>query len=184
MVLTRSMHIDSVFADMLKECGVTATDPEADARDERHRLELALQEHTRVQLPATCCGEYVTGYTGDMQPVCFVCGVVQAGVTVATTAEPTHRAEHSIKPLYASARKRFYQPLTHFRDLLRRYQGNGDVTPHDNIARLIGPVNLQDRWLYYTIKGKLKALGCQRFYKSIFQIIHAIGGKRCTITHQ
>lgn len=171
-----------MIAEMLKEAGVTHTDPVEDARIERAQLERDA-EKLRITMPPICCNEYVTGYTGDMQPVCFICGIVVNSVTLTSSAEPVHRDVNSTDKLYGYQRKRFYQPLTHFRDLLRRYQGAGDVTSVDNIKSLIGPVDLNDPWLYYAIKSKLKALKMQRFYKSIYQIIYILGGKMLEVTH-
>lgn len=178
MVFTQDV-IDS----MLRECKIGPQES-AETTERRHTEQLKdeMQRNYKTE-PIQCCGEIVTGTTAEQYPVCFKCGVVVECYAISNKPPPQHRDENSVSKLFAHKSRRFYLPLTHFTDLVRRYQGNGDVPGSIPIAQLIGEVDLNDRWLYYVIKRRLKKLHLQKYYKSIFQIIYRMGGKRIPLTH-
>lgn len=77
-------------------------------------------------------------------------------------------------------RKRFYKPLTHFRQHLRSYLYARNVNlPDERIMNhLRATVRVLDKSAYYLVKKELKKLGAQRYYKDVFTIIYALGGHK------
>lgn len=76
-------------------------------------------------------------------------------------------------------RKRFYKPLTHFRQHLRSYLFARNVDlPEDMMRHLRQTIHINDRDAYNQVKVQLKLLGKQRFYKDVFTIIYALGGQK------
>lgn len=80
-------------------------------------------------------------------------------------------------------RKRFYKPLTHFRQHLRSYLYARNVDlPDDIMTHLRTTVNVNERAAYNVVKSELKRLGAQRYYKDVFTIIYALGGHKPQIS--
>lgn len=151
-----------------------------------------LQSFTRYptqydNYPFKCC--YYQSIVTDKYNECYYCN--ECGLCmkekVIVYQQPTYSNNISSfyfqKPLGSTNtitfyRKRFYKPLTHFKEHLRRYMGSRFTNiPHDLISKL-KDVDVENVNAYFLIKAKMKSLGLNKYYKEIFMIIYQLGGVR------
>lgn len=144
-----------------------------------------------VQRKHTCIGaepELLNGYL-----VCDKCGLVLE-VDMIEREPPQYMQQRRLyrhedsRGLGADEqsympRKRYYKPLTHFRQHLRAYlyAGTCNVTK-SVVKRIAKKVDMQDRNAYQLVKSELKKLGLQKHYRDVFSIIYASGGVKPNVS--
>lgn len=173
--------MDSVYASLLhSELNITV--PADDIIEQKKVDDSIHARHTCP--PATPTVETYEGYT-----VCEACGLVLKTDRIERDP-PQYKSRRLYRHEGASAwlggdedsympRKRFYKPLTHFRQHLRSYLYARNVDlPAAMMAHLRRTVDVDDRDAYALVKRELKALGMQRYYKDVFTIIYALGGRK------
>jgi hypothetical protein len=80
-------------------------------------------------------------------------------------------------------RRRFYKPLTHFRQHLRAYLYAGSCNLDAKVVEHMRKnVDVEDRNAYQLVKQELKKLGLQKHYRDVFSIIYSIGGRKPDVT--
>lgn len=80
-------------------------------------------------------------------------------------------------------KKRFYKPITHFKEHLRRYMGaRFTQLPEDLLEKLRG-IDPEDVNMYFEVRSRLKALKLNKYYKDIFMIMYQLGGKNPQLDH-
>ncbi len=130
--------------------------------------------------------------TREGYEVCEACGLVLR-TDMIEREPPQYRARRQYRHEGAQwlggdedsymPRKRFYKPLTHFRQHLRSYLFARNVDlPIEIMDHLRKNVDVDDRNAYHIVKGELKKLGAQRYYKDVFTIIYALGGRKPQIS--
>jgi hypothetical protein len=138
---------------------------------------------TEIDLDCTlkCCGEIVQirGFH-----TCSSCGLVkQTGVieedyVVQTTRQYRHENQ---KPLggdehWHTERRRYYHPLTHFRQHLNCYLGGRSrVIPEKIITELKVQIDPLDKKAYIKVREWLKKNKLNMYYKDIFTILYKLG---------
>lgn len=80
-------------------------------------------------------------------------------------------------------RRRYYNPITHFRQHLRCYMSTRitDI-PSDIMSHMQLKIDITRRDCYHKVKLELKKMNRQEYYKDIFSIIYALGAPRPAIT--
>ena len=79
--------------------------------------------------------------------------------------------------------KRFYKPLTHFRQHLRAYLFARSIPiPDDVIVHMKERVDIMGKDAYIRVKAELKSIKHQELYRDIFTIIYRLGGVKPTIS--
>ena len=111
----------------------------------------------------------------DGHYVCDVCGSVkekylddqyhQEGMYTATTGS---------NPGFTYNIFRYYKPLNHFREHLRRFLGS---RPTQMDLTLLS-IDVANPKAYFIIKKQLKQLKMQKEYKNIWSILYKLGGKK------
>jgi hypothetical protein len=81
-------------------------------------------------------------------------------------------------------KKRFYAPLTHFKEHLRRYMGARFTEIPQQVLDGIKDLNFQHADAYFQVKARLKAMKMSKLYKEIFTLIYINGGRRPNIDNQ
>lgn len=150
----------------------------------------------------TCCGEVeVNKPKGEYS--CIRCGLVKEPYFIVQEEEPHYPAYNShwgTKSAYSYSKPRFYNPLTHFREHVRRYVGARftdipealikdleelkiTVLSPDafNIVKealksLAGKIYTRDIYNPQTKFTKTTHQRSNQFYKDIFNIIYLLGG--------
>ncbi len=129
----------------------------------------------------TCCGPIETR-SGSM--VCVDCGKVLQDKVMALDYEPTfsHQYRHQdSKALggnehWYTEKKRFYQPLTHFRQHLNSYLGKRQrVIPEWLLDTLKVKIDIKQKDAYIKVKQHLKDYGKACYYKDIYSILYQLG---------
>lgn len=75
-------------------------------------------------------------------------------------------------------KKRFYAPVTHFKEHLRRYMGARFTGIPEHIVEGTKCVNVENPDAYFEMKKRLKELKYPKLYKEIFTLIYMHGGHR------
>lgn len=141
-----------------------------------------------LNIPWTmCCGQVLVDYVDGFM-TCFQCGHVHVQERQYVNYEPSNNkpsANGQTQPLGSHShmyyeKKRFYKPVTHFKEHLRRYMGARFTEFPNNFMEQIEQqkIDVMDRNAYHTVRKALKDLGYSRYYKEIFTIIYALGGKK------
>lgn len=78
-------------------------------------------------------------------------------------------------------KKRFYTPVTHFKEHMRRYMGGRFTDIPQTVIENTKDINVDDPNAYFLMKTKLKELKMVKFYKEIFTLIYMKGGHRPNI---
>lgn len=79
--------------------------------------------------------------------------------------------------------KRFYKPLTHFRQHLRAYlYARSIAIPDDVISHIQCHVDIMAKDAYHLVKTELKKINHQALYRDIFTIIYRLGGHKPDIS--
>lgn len=175
--------LDKVYADLLIDCGIFL--PEEDVKPDPN-LVIGGRKQWR-----DCCKEREIIFDQQKGSYwCYNCGLVQED----------HVYVHNIfwvagKPIpipgtncsTTIVRKRPYQPLTHFKEHLRRYMGARfrDIPTKlcDTVSAALQLEDLQQPDAYFRVKAVLKKNGFNKFYKEIFTIIYHLGGINPRLEH-
>ena len=80
-------------------------------------------------------------------------------------------------------KKRFYAPVTHFKEHLRRYMGARFTKISDQVIENTKNVDVTDRDAYFRMKDKLKQMKMSKLYKEIFTLIYIHGGVKAGISN-
>lgn len=80
-------------------------------------------------------------------------------------------------------KKRMYNPLSHFKEHLRRYMGGRFTNIPAHIIEATKCVDIHSTSAYKLMREKLKELKCMKLYKEIFTLIYMHGGKRVPVTY-
>jgi hypothetical protein len=170
--------IPQKYLDLLVECGVLPQ-PEV----------VVVQEPQQTFLfnePKRCCDEIVEDTINGCL-VCCSCGLV-VEQKMFIYHQPYQQRSNFVnqyqKPLgcdghVSFTRKRYYQPLTHFKEHLRRYMGARFTVISDNILEKVKKevANINDSNAHDLVKAVLKRHGHTKLYKEIFTIIYLCGGQ-------
>lgn len=131
-----------------------------------------------LQISTQCCP--VPGYETslvmhDGHYTCDVCGSVkekylddtynQQGMFTATTG---------LNPGFSYNLLRYYKPLNHFREHLRRFLGSRSTQM--DLSLLV--IDVSNHNAFYLIKKQLKQLKLRKEYKNIWSILYKLGGKK------
>jgi len=137
-------------------------------------------------LTLKCCDDIVEDLLNGCM-VCCGCGLVVENkiyIYHQPYAQRSNFANQMQRPLGSSGhvtfnRKRFYQPLTHFKEHLRRYMGARFTTIDENVLEKVrgSVLNLQDSNAHQMVKSVLKQHRHTHLYKEIFTIIYLCGGQ-------
>jgi hypothetical protein len=73
-------------------------------------------------------------------------------------------------------KKRYYAPITHFKEHLRRYMGARFTEIPQSVVDGTACVDVKDPNAYYLMKNRLKQLKVPKLYKEIFTLIYMHGG--------
>lgn len=165
----------AIFADMLQEIGITVSSPEPYPKEEPEPQPLR-----------TCCGQQLWEYIGG-ELACPQCGKVHEQEYMMTTEywsefEPCGSKYHMVY-----VRKRYYKPLTHFKEHLRRYMGARFTELPDHLWTTLKNDATLDCTLpdaYTQVKDRLKRLKMSKYYKEIFMLIYSLGGQPPKISNQ
>lgn len=141
-----------------------------------------------VAMPEAHACEAPTIETREGYEVCEACGLVLK-VDMIEREPPQYRTRRQYRHEGSAwlggdedsymPRKRFYKPLTHFRQHLRSYLFARNVDlPAKIMRRLRTRVNVDERDAYCQVKAELKRMGAQRYYKDVFTIVYALGGRK------
>ena len=166
-------------------------------------------DFTPIKNVIKCCGPIVLNCIEGMY-VCDNCGTVKDMFYLSTSEEPAHY--HQTGKPYGSAgsytyyKYRPYNPLTHFREHLRRYLNQRCTRVPDELIELLRPkIDPLNRKAYWHVKNELRALKprkfilevwnrdmkrydeksypISKFYKEVFRIIYILGGVQPTFEH-
>lgn len=156
----------------------------------------------------TCCGP-VTPNPANGEYSCLDCGLVKDPYFIVQEEEPHYPAYNShwgTNSAYSYSKPRFYNPLTHFREHVRRYVGARftNIPPQllDDLRALNLPILSPNAFVI--VKAALKSLAARlyttsvydhhtkftkiihqranQFYKDIFNIIYLLGGIQPSFT--
>jgi hypothetical protein len=117
----------------------------------------------------------------DGYPTCTLCGKVQTAFRelddIAIT-KPSFGELLGMNNGYVFVSPRFYKPLSHFREHLRRYMGANRVQLNDEQLNYLKQ-NLDETnpKAYMILKELLKNLNLPRQYRNIWSILYQLGGK-------
>lgn len=75
-------------------------------------------------------------------------------------------------------KKRYYAPVTHFKEHLRRYMGARFTDIPEFVVQGTAGVDVQSADAYFEMKKRLKELGVPKLYKEIFTLIYLHGGRK------
>lgn len=75
-------------------------------------------------------------------------------------------------------KKRYYAPITHFKEHLRRYMGARFTEIPQHVIDGTRDVNVENVDAYFLMKTRLKQLKMSKLYKEIFTLIYLHGGHR------
>jgi hypothetical protein len=122
---------------------------------------------------------------------CFQCGLQDPNDCqydyMPIVQYPGRNFNGSIQPCYASEirKRRFYSPLTHFREHLRRYQGLRVIQLDPEMLFELGcQFNPKDKNAPSILKSLLKPYKNPLLYKEIFKILYSLNGVLIHITPQ
>jgi hypothetical protein len=172
--------MDKVYADLL----LSELDISVPANEIKNEMP------KNAPLPHPCDAPSIE--TREGYEVCEACGLVLR-TDMIEKAPPAYRSRRQYRHEGAAwlgededsymPRKRFYKPLTHFRQHLRSYlfARNVDI-PAEIMAHLRDTIDIEDRNAYSAVKTELKRMGAQRFYKDVFTVIYALGGRKPHVT--
>lgn len=113
--------------------------------------------------------------------VCDICGLVKERyLNNEYIPETIFTSSTGLNPGFHYQVKRFYKPLNHFREHLRRYMGSR----HSSMDLALLTFDPKDRDAFHTIKSQLKQLKLVQEYKNIWSIIYALGGKKPDLSNE
>jgi hypothetical protein len=170
----------SIYLEMLKEAGID--------------VELMQEPDPSPNIPlATCCGQILMDYV-DGSLTCFICGHVKENEKqyvlddsgYGKSLYPGHVSQMGSQSCMYFEKKRFYKPVTHFKEHLRRYMGaRFTVLPEDMMTKLKAmQLDMMDRDAYLHVRQALKHLKYSKYYKEIFTIIYILGGVKPKLSDQ
>lgn len=81
-------------------------------------------------------------------------------------------------------KKRYYAPVTHFKEHLRRYMGARFTDIPEYVIEATKTVNVHSTDAYYLMKTRLKELKMSKLYKEIFTLIYMHGGKKPNVQNE
>jgi hypothetical protein len=171
--------IPQKYLELLVECGVVPP-------SELPSVPVEPQKTFLYNEPKRCCDDIVEDTLNGCM-VCCGCGLVVERKMFIYHQPYQQRSNFSNqfqKPLGSDGhvyftRKRYYQPLTHFKEHLRRYMGARFTIIPDSILDKVREevANVNDTNAHDLVKAVLKRNGHTRFYKEIFTIIYLCGGE-------
>ena len=133
-----------------------------------------------------CCGEVLWYYANGFL-TCPTCGLVHDQGEYLFTLESWKENEPcGSRQSMVIERKRFYRPLNHFKEHLRRYMGIRFTRLPDHLLtelQACSDVDVHHPEAYFMIKKQLKQRKLSKLYKEIFTIIYALGGQRPQLTN-
>lgn len=148
------------------------------------------KEKVKLEPPIHGCNAPV--YVRNGYAVCDACGLVLANEMIDIqpsqykhSKQYRHEGEKWLGADEDSyvARRRFYKPITHFRQHLRSYLYARDIKiPVSVLQELRQVIDVNDRNAYTQVKKELKRLKQPKLYKDIFDIIYMLGGRKPQIT--
>lgn len=180
----KDVVVPAVFLEMLVESGVLPLDhhPMFDpgSGDSKSGSDILVMERR-------CCDDIVEDVLNGMY-VCCGCGkiiddkmfIYYQPYQARNTFSNQHQRPVGSEGHVTFVRKRFYQPLTHFKEHLRRYMGaRFTEIPDDVVAEVARclPNIAHDPDAHGKVKAILKRQGRTKLYKEIFTIIYMAGGK-------
>lgn len=135
----------------------------------------------------TCCGPVAL----DAENGCFLCWrcgkVLDPYHYVYDTPYTKANEPFGSRNTHTIVKKRFYKPLTHFKEHLRRYLGARftayPVGLLDDL-RADPTIHVQHPACYFQVQRALRKRHHPKLYKEIFQIIHMLGGHKPLVTPQ
>lgn len=129
-----------------------------------------------------CCGP-VEQNTGMWS--CIKCGKVIQGNVISIDYEPIYEKQYRHQDNKAlgggehwyTEKKRYYQPLTHFRQHMNSYLGKRNrLIPEWLKSTLLKTVDVHNKDAYIKVKQRLKDYGQAYYYKDIYSILYQLGG--------
>ena len=130
-----------------------------------------------------CLDEYnnPSFITHDGFPTCTICSKVQIHfreLDDSTITKPTFGELLGMNNGYVFISPRFYKPISHFREHLRRYMGANQVQLNeDQWTYLKDHLDETNIYAYMILKNLLKKLNLPRQYRNIWSILYKLGGK-------
>lgn len=157
-------ELADIYYELLADAGIAVERPTVESQSSN--------VHTS---PLQCCSSpcIIHGARGEY-PYCYYCGKC--------VVERVYEADFTrIRSSVMIERKRFYDPLTHFKEHIRRYMGARFTNIAQSILDSTSDIDVDDPNAYFLVKAKLKELKQSRLYKEIFTIIYHHGGHRPNI---
>lgn len=125
-----------------------------------------------------CCEDMVViEHCRGENSYCMNCGLVLRDKVLRADMNYMYTSSTIIK-------KRFYSPLTHFKEHLRRYMGSRFTTIPLEVLESIRGVDTKSENAYFLIKACLKKMKYSKFYKEIFMLIYMNGGCKVEVTNE
>lgn len=124
-----------------------------------------------------CCTPESNHYTHELFEgywTCIDCGKVKHRLLDEYEYSGVFSKHSGVNPGHNYVAFRFYKPINHFREHLRRFMGSRRC-PID--ISLFQDLNIQDEKSYYHVRDRLKLLKIKNQNKNIWSIIYALGGK-------
>ncbi len=174
-----------IYYELLKEYGVPIDDSSSRSAIRTCSVEEQIKD---AQIPQEelwqCCGKrnIDTDRNGESF-YCYECGrclrdrVIIYCPDYATTSHNSGftNSGNSNYTSITFTRKRFYKPLTHFKEHLRRYMGARFTEIPTAVFQDL-KIDAKDPEAYFVIKSHLKKNKNTLFYKEIFKILYILGG--------
>lgn len=154
-----------IYMEMLQETGVPVKLPPTPP-PKRILLEESIE----------CCSEpeLVNG-PRDENAYCQNCGLC--------VRNPFYQVDYKrLKNSMMVKKKRFYNPLTHFKEHLRRYMGQRFTNIPETVIENTKCVDIKNPQAFTLMKEQLKKLGKPKLYKEIFLLIYMHGGDKPDIS--
>lgn len=153
--------------------------------------ELEKEYNLLIKEPAMkCCLDENGSFsfvTYDGFPTCTLCGKVQTSfqhLDDSAITKPSFGELLGLNNGYVFVSPRFYKPISHFREHLRRYMGANNVNLTKNQLDLLkSELDETDPKAYMILKDLLKKNNLPRQYKNIWSILYQLGGKIPDLTN-
>jgi hypothetical protein len=181
------MSVPRVYLEMLKDIGVDVSNE----LKQQPSVEIDQQRQRKKRVRICCAEPYIVLNQPLGQYWCENCGLIHDNQVYISELFVVCGKSIPIPGKQCSTtitRKRWYQPLTHFKEHLRRYMGaRYRNLPDDMINKLKQHLTEEDFKqpdAYKTVQKVLKTTGYNKFYKEIFTIIYHCGGINPKLDHR
>lgn len=138
---------------------------------------LEIPEKVPEKISWSCCtpdSSHYTHYLNEGFWTCYDCGKVKHQLLEEYEYTGVFTKNSGVNPGFNYTAFRFYKPINHFREHLRRFMGSRNCTLD---LKLFEDLDVQNRQIYYHVRDRLKQLKIKNQNKNIWSIIYALGGK-------